>query len=157
MFTNILCATDASAHADRALDYAAAVASDAHAQLHVVHVIERVAATRMGAQNSHLDEDEREQRLRRRVSELSAGGLQITIDTPPAPAPAVADCIAQIARDDNVDLIVIGTRGQSPMVGAVLGSVAQRMLHVAPCPVLAIPDRCGDAVGDEPAAIAAAG
>ncbi len=36
-------------------------------------------------------------------------------------------------------MIVVGTRGRSPLAGLLAGSVAQRLLHVAPCPVLAVP------------------
>lgn len=157
MFTNILCATDASPDGDRALEYAAAVAADEHARLGVVHVVERIPGGRGGVQNSHPDEPERDAWLRRRASELSRGGLAVTIHTPQAPARAVADRVVEIARDQDADLIVIGTRGRSPMVGAVLGSVAQRLLHIAPCPVLAIPDRCADVPGDERVAAAATG
>jgi nucleotide-binding universal stress UspA family protein len=47
--------------------------------------------------------------------------------------------VSQVAVANDVDLIVVGTRGHSAVVGAVLGSVTQRLLHVSPCPVLAIP------------------
>ena len=42
-----------------------------------------------------------------------------------------ADAIAQIAHDHDADLVVIAGRGRSPFVGAVLGSVTQRLLHVS--------------------------
>ena len=37
-----------------------------------------------------------------------------------------------------------GTRGHTVLTGMVIGSVAQRMLHVAPCPVLVVPDQHGN-------------
>jgi nucleotide-binding universal stress UspA family protein len=47
--------------------------------------------------------------------------------------------IAQIAEKTGAEVILIGTRGHAPVAGLLLGSVTQRLLHIAPCPVLAIP------------------
>jgi nucleotide-binding universal stress UspA family protein len=56
-----------------------------------------------------------------------------------------ADAVAAVAAETNADAIVCGTRGHSALTGAILGSVAQRLLHVAPCAVIAVPDRVGAA------------
>ena len=50
-----------------------------------------------------------------------------------------ADLIADVAHESDADLIVVGTRGHGRVAGMLLGSVTQRLLHVAPCPVLAVP------------------
>lgn len=49
------------------------------------------------------------------------------------------DKIADVARETGADLIVVGSHGHSAVAGLLLGSVTQKLLHVAPCPVLAIP------------------
>ena len=41
----------------------------------------------------------------------------------------------------KADLIVTGSRGHTAIAGIVLGSVAQRLLHLADCPVLVVPHR----------------
>ena len=51
------------------------------------------------------------------------------------PAPLIADAAAR----EGADVIVTGTRGHTALAGVIVGSVAQRLLHVAPCPVLVIP------------------
>jgi nucleotide-binding universal stress UspA family protein len=139
MFTHILCATDVSEDGDHALDYARRIAIADGAELHIVHVVEKLAAGRAAGQNVRVDEQECSDRLRHQSAEMSESGITTTLHWPSANAGDVADCVSRIASDNDVDLIIAGTRGRSALVGTVLGSVTQRLLHVSPCPVLAVP------------------
>jgi nucleotide-binding universal stress UspA family protein len=141
MFTHMLCATDVSDNGDRALDYAVRIAAEEGAELHIVHVIERLATGRAAGQLARVDEPERYDKLKHLASEISARGIKTTLHRPYANVGDIADCVSRIAGENDVDLIVVGTRGHSALVGAVLGSVTQRLLHVSPCPVLAVPHR----------------
>jgi nucleotide-binding universal stress UspA family protein len=138
MFTNVMWATDGSAHADRALGYATRVALRDGATLHAVHVVEKFATGRVAGQNAHLDEQAIDAKIQREVAdepeEIASVLHMISGRTGDAAA-----LIAERARAVQADLIVVGTRGHSPLVGAILGSVTQRLLHVAPCPVLVVP------------------
>ncbi len=156
MFTHMLCATDASDNGDRALDYAARLAGEQGAELHIVHVVERLAAGRAAGQLAHVDEPERYNTLQQRASEISARGIKTTLHKAYANVGGIAECVSRIARDNNVNLIVVGTRGHSALVGAVLGSVTQRLLHVAPCPVLAVPHGWAADAASTPETLAAA-
>ena len=49
-----------------------------------------------------------------------------------------ADKISQIAEDENIDLIVIGSRGMSGVKSFLLGSVSDKVSHHASCPVLIV-------------------
>lgn len=49
-----------------------------------------------------------------------------------------ADEIVRLARRENCDLIVMGTHGRSGLQRVLVGSVAERVLRRAPCPVLTI-------------------
>jgi nucleotide-binding universal stress UspA family protein len=49
-----------------------------------------------------------------------------------------ADTIVRLARERNVDLIVMATHGRTGLGHAVLGSVAEKVVRLAPCPVLTV-------------------
>lgn len=49
-----------------------------------------------------------------------------------------AEEIVDLARLDGYDLIVVGSRGMSPVKEILVGSVSNRVLHTAPCPVLVV-------------------
>ena len=49
-----------------------------------------------------------------------------------------ADAILKLAREENVDMIVIGTHGRSGLRRIVMGSVAQQVLNDATCPVVTV-------------------
>ncbi|NLI92476.1 MAG: universal stress protein [Peptococcaceae bacterium] len=53
-----------------------------------------------------------------------------------SPAPT----IIKIAKDSNVDLIIMGSHGHGPFSGAFLGSVSQRVLSKTACPVMVVKD-----------------
>lgn len=139
MFNTIICATDGSGHADRALRLASELARANSATLHVAHIVEKQVSTRTAGQDLYYGEDEIAAKISRQVAELqSDGGFQTTVETIPSTV-SVAKRIAEVARASDADLIVVGTRGRSALVGAIGGSVTQRLLHIANCPVLAVP------------------
>ena len=49
-----------------------------------------------------------------------------------------SETISSVAHDHEADLIVMGTRGRTGLEHVVLGSVAERTLRLAPCPVLTV-------------------
>jgi nucleotide-binding universal stress UspA family protein len=49
-------------------------------------------------------------------------------------------CIREVAEDDDVDLIVMGTKGVSGMQEFLVGSNTEKVIRTAPCPVLAVPE-----------------
>ncbi len=138
MFTNILGATDGFEPGFRAVQYAGWLAADEGARLHIVHVIEKLVAGRDAGHASRSDEDAILWEIRAQADELSQQGLELTVHTPVARAGSIPSCVAEMARANQIELIVVGTRGHSPLVGAIIGSVAQGLLHASPCPVLAV-------------------
>ena len=139
MFNKIVWATDGSENADRALDYAKSLASADGATLTVVHIVQKIATSGDKALAWNANEEDVEAKANEIVSELSDEGLNATLRIVTHVGPQPAHEIADIAREEEADLIVVGTRGHAAIAGLLLGSVTQRLLHVAPCPVLVVP------------------
>jgi nucleotide-binding universal stress UspA family protein len=138
MFDTIVLALDGSAASNKALDYAGTLAKESGGRIVAVHVREIMAGR--GAGPIHVDEDEIQAGIRAQVKRLNDDGinaeLQVTSTMTGGPAHVVADA----AEKEGADVIVTGTRGHTALAGVLLGSVAQRLLHLAPCPVLVVPD-----------------
>jgi nucleotide-binding universal stress UspA family protein len=139
MFNTIVWATDGSDNADRALPYVISLAKEHPATLTVVHVVEKYATHSSAGLSVYADENQVEKELTQMVAKLSDKGLDATLKIVSHVGPQPAHEIARIAREANADLIVVGTRGHTPIGGLLLGGVTMRLLHVAPCPVLAVP------------------
>ena len=159
---HILVATDFSETADAALDYGRALARSFGATLHVLHVAADLYAPLGGdAYVAVLPElqKEAEMEARRHLDELLIDNDPEPLPVRPivvnatAPAAAIVDC----ARNLGVDLIVVGTHGRGGMAHLFVGSVAERVVRTAPCPVLVVrhPER-GFVTPDVPARLAEA-
>lgn len=128
----ILLASDFSDHANRALAYALSLATEYHAELTLVHVLEGIPPGR-----------ELQTETDRLIRELEA----------PLPRDARSGCtiksvvrlgkpyweIIQLAIESQTDLVVMGVRGRGALDVAVFGSTTHRVLQIGPCPVLSVP------------------
>jgi nucleotide-binding universal stress UspA family protein len=139
MFKTIVWASDGSEAADRALPFAKELAAGEGRSLVVVHSKERIVGGRSAGYPVLADEDELQAKIEGQVEAARSEGLDVTFRPMSGAAGHVAHMIVDVASDVGADLIVVGTRGHSAVAGLLLGSVTQRLLHVAPCPVLAVP------------------
>ena len=143
-FTRILVPVDFSPHADRGFRYGATLAQRLGATLALLHVVEDPFVT--GAWNSEivvanvpelLDNLMADAQRRLAMLKESAATMGVTADTAVVigrPAQAIVDH----ATEGGFDLIVMGTHGRTGLSHAVMGSVAERVLRKAPCPVLTV-------------------
>jgi nucleotide-binding universal stress UspA family protein len=138
MFTKIVLALDGSPESLAAIPYARELAQRDGGSIEAVHVRE-ILMGRAGGQTLNANEDEVIAMVRRTVEELAKSGIDITLDTATTAAGGPAHVIADVARRAEADVIVMGTRGRGQVAGLLLGSVTQRLLHLAHCPVLAVP------------------
>ena len=142
--TKILVPVDFSAHADRAFNYAVTVAQRFGASLTLVHVVEDPYVTGAWSNEVYMPNlgeilealvADAERRLAALKQSVTAPELTIeTAVIAGRPAPA----IVEHATTGGYDLIVMGTRGRTGLSHLVMGSVAERVLRKAPCPVLTV-------------------
>jgi universal stress protein A len=140
---SILVATDFGDASNAALLYGRELARAFKATLHVLHVADDVYV-RMGgdAYVAVLPQ------LQKDVEDAARKNLDaLLIDNDPDPldvrkavitSTSTAAAIVQYARDISTDLIVVGTHGRHAMAHLLTGSVAERVVRFAPCPVLTV-------------------
>ncbi len=139
MFKTVVWATDGSGNADRSLAYAKALAKGEGTSLIALHVVQRITNSRATGLTANVDEGHVKEGVKQTVDELKSEGLNASLKVIDELGHQPAHLIADAARELGADVIVMGTRGHSAIGGLLLGSVTQRLLHVAPCPVLAVP------------------
>jgi universal stress protein A len=141
--TRILVPTDFSADADAALRYAIDLAKPFGAIVELLHVVEDPLAAGMWSAEFYTAEiaglnlnlvKDAEARLRGIVEETKAP-LPLSGEVHIGPAFAT---ILDTAREHGADLIVMGTKGRTGLAHLLIGSVAERVVRLAPCPVLTV-------------------
>jgi nucleotide-binding universal stress UspA family protein len=138
VYKKVIWATDGSGSADLALDHAKSLVSEAGGQLLIVHCEEYMPG-RAASFPVNASPDEVKAKIEGQAAALRAEGVEATVRLIEASAGGAAHAIAEAAADEGADVIVVGTRGHTALAGLLLGSVTQRLLHVASCPVLAVP------------------
>jgi len=140
MIKNILCPVDRSPSSLQAFGYAIALARWQGARLHLLEVIEAAAPTgsRRVPEDDPVPNDTRaalERDLRRVLTARRASDLRVTITM--RKGNVVQEILAQ-AKASRADLVVIGSHGRGGVQRLVLGSIAEKVLRLATCPVLTV-------------------
>jgi len=140
----VLFPTDFSSASDVVGRIARDMAKEAGARLHVLHVVHPVTDPSLAAETLA------------RVARSFGDGLRMETALLSGRA---ARSIASYARDKGIDLIVMGTHGRTGVSQAILGSVAETVMRLAPCLVMTVPAAVlekRDAVSAAPPAAVAA-
>ena len=132
----IVCPLDFSTYSYQGLASAALLARKFNARLYVHHVVELADFKKTGVQ---FDDDfvgllnslEEELKIPDEMNDLDIEKVITSNDD-------AADGIVDFARNEEVDLIAMTTHGRSYLPRLLLGSVAERVLQTAPCPVLTL-------------------
>lgn len=137
----ILVPIDFSANAQAVLEWAAHLAEEHGSKLVLLHVY-HLPVDFQQLEGAYLPPDfwtqvkaDAQENLERAAAPLRARGLEVEAVVREG-YPATA--IEEEARTLGADLVVIGTRGHTGVKHLLLGSVAERVVQKAPCPVLAV-------------------
>jgi nucleotide-binding universal stress UspA family protein len=137
----IVVAVDFSESSGAALDYAIDLAKTLDARLHLVHAYEapllEMAPYDFAFPQSVWDDVKKAagEQLAKWRDRVSAAGVGVQTHLTHA---LPSDAITRVAEEVSADLIVIGTRGHTGLKHVLLGSVAERTVRTARCPVLTV-------------------
>jgi universal stress protein A len=142
--TKILVPVDFSPHAERAFGYATTLAQRFGATLGLLHVVENPFVTGAWTAEVYVPNvaellegliANAEQQLARLKKSAATVGV-VANATVMTGRPAQA--IVEHAQEGSFDLVVMGTHGRTGLSHVLIGSVAERVMRKAPCPVLTV-------------------
>ena len=157
LLKRILFATDFSADARRAQEYAIHLAGAWDAELEILHVIEMPHELRADMESFATVGRSRTaaaRQLEEVRDDLARRGIPARVRLLLGNA---GEHIHQAAREKDMDLIVVGAQGRHNLLYGLIGTTAEQLVHEGPCPVLAVPGVRKEAVesllADRPAVI----
>lgn len=141
----LLVPVDFSVHSKAALRYAIGLARALGAKIHLLHcygvdMLQAFPYDPPYLANLPQDFDERvreaaERKLDDYRAEVEQAGLVVEVHLSKS---FPSDAIMQTAEELEADMIVMGTRGLTGLKHVLLGSVAERTIRIAPCPVVTV-------------------
>lgn len=139
VFEEILFATDFSPCSEAALPHALAIARRFNSTVHVVHVMPAGKGQWVPPEISSTTEQEQNRRFaEERITRLASESLEQVSHKVLLEQGNTWGVISKLIRERRIDLVIIGTHGRKGMQRLLLGSVAEQVLRLAPCPVLTV-------------------
>jgi nucleotide-binding universal stress UspA family protein len=139
----IMVATDGSSGADRAIDVAAKLAKALSADLLIALVADRLLgedARRLAPVEGTVGDVLEGLTLQTlKAAEVRARHLGVSRIELRTGGGDIAQSLIDIATGSSVEMIVMGRRGRGQLAGLLLGSVSQKLVSLAPCPVVVVP------------------
>ncbi len=137
MYDRLLVAVDHSEVSDRVIAAAKDLALLSKGKVWVLHLLEKEVIAQMGDVPSESDQ-EAAQPVRDGVSMLRQAGVDAEGEIRPTTFGHAAREILADAKEHDVGVIIMGSRGRGELAGAVLGSTAHKVIHLTDRPVLVV-------------------
>ncbi|MGQ3683882.1 MAG: universal stress protein [Candidatus Loosdrechtia sp.] len=138
---NILCPIDYSTYSEKALNYAIEIAEKYGAKLYVLHVLDMriYDMNELELFNFYTINEDTMNGLRDRLLRCVKEDVRSRIPVETIVVQGVPFVeIIKAATEHAIDLIVMGTHGRTGISHAIIGSVAEKVVRKAPCPVLTV-------------------
>lgn len=134
----VLVPTDFSEQSDRVVRYGAELAAKFGAELHLIHAVETVPIMYgEGGYGAPENESELEAAAARHLDDVAVDSEGLTVVRKVLHGHPFVE-IVRYAKENDMGLIVIGTHGRGAIAHMLLGSVAEKVVQKAPCPVLTV-------------------
>jgi nucleotide-binding universal stress UspA family protein len=137
-FSKVLVVVDGSEYSMNAAEYAISITKEYGAQLIALHVITSDVSTITSTFSPQMEE------IKKNAQEFfdkirhKGGNWDIPLRTELIASSSVVGGIIDFAENENIELIVVGTRGRSGLKRLLLGSVASGIVNYAHCPVMIV-------------------
>jgi nucleotide-binding universal stress UspA family protein len=137
-FSKVLVVVDGSEYSMNAAEYAISITKEYGAQLIALHVITSDVSTITSTFSPQMEE------IKKNAQEFfdkirhKGGNWEIPLRTELIASSSVVGGIIDFAENENIELIVVGTRGRSGLKRLLLGSVASGIVNYAHCPVMIV-------------------
>ena len=136
---SVMVATDFSPLSEKAIDYAVMIAKQFGAKILIMHVLDPITVTTtdalMFSDNSEALRKMAEEMMKNLADILKEKG--VSIETALLKGAAASEIISKAAQA-GVDVIIMGTHGRKGIEHLILGSVAEKVVRSATCPVMVV-------------------
>jgi len=138
-FSKVLVAVDGSEYSMNAAEYAISIIKVYGSQLIALHVITSDVSTIASTFSPQMEEIKKNtQEFFDKIRRKGEANWDIPLRTELIASSSVVGGIIDFAEKENIDLIVVGTRGRSGLKRLLLGSVASGIVNYAHCPVMIV-------------------
>ena len=139
-FKNILCPIDHSDCSKEALKYAVSFAMKDKSRLYLLHVIDiRAFDESIDTMTPQIPDDETLKQLKTKLLDCIPEEIRDDMNVEALVVQGIPFVeIISTAKENDIDMIVIGSHGRTGITHMMMGSVSEKVVRKAPCPVLTV-------------------